>query len=254
MNHHFKWQTWPGSGQSSTAFEGGGAPHNKLESDSGSCRSASYDALSSSRSGYSAGALITIDRNVSPSHQKIIESTQVSTGDSLNNGPETSFQFSVSPNTNEKHASFQLCTLHAPEAPCEVYLSTRVLSWACSSSVHSRSTRCAFSFGIWTSGFAFASFDSYHLLIVQGFAICIIQCPASCWASWLSVRMACIKLFPAQYSASAPCFSITVSFSGSSGAPDNNHIVWKHQSLSEWNPGVAVTWSVNPILAFIAIG
>jgi len=157
------------------------------------------------------------------------------------------------PNSNENQASHHLWTLHTPEAPCEVNLSTRVFSLACSSSVHSRSTRCAFSFGIRTSGFPFASFDSDHLLIVQGFAIWIIWCAASGWAFWSSVRLACIKLFTAESSASVPCFSMKVSSSGSSGAPENSHIVWKRQSLSEWNPGVAVTWNLNPILTFIAI-
>jgi len=253
VSHHFKWQPWPGSGQNWTAFWGGGARGQSLLLLSGSCRSTSFDASSFSGSGYSAGLLTTIGRNLSLSHRKIGESTQVSSGHSLYHYPETSFWFSMSPNTNEKQASRHQWTLYAPEAPHEVYLSKRVFSFAYSSSVHSRSTRCAFSIGIWTSGFPFASFESDHFLSVQGFAIWIIRWAASYWASLSSVRIACIKLFTTEYSVSVPCISITVSSSGSSGAPENSHIIWKHQSLSEWNSGVAVTWSLNPILALIAI-
>jgi len=133
---------------------------------------------------------------------------------------------SVSPNINENHGRCHLCTLHAPDAPCEVYFSTRVLLSACSSTVHSRSSRCAFSFGIWTRGFPFPSFNYDHLLIVQGIAIWIIRCATFCWASWFSVRMACIKLFTAEYNTSALYISITVSSSKSSGTPENNHIAW----------------------------
>jgi len=230
VSHHFKWQTWPGRGQNSTAFYGGGARGKALSSLSCSCTSASFDASSSSGSGYSSGALTSIGRNVSLSYQKIRESTQVLIGQSLYHCPETSLWSSVSPITNERHASRHLCTLQAPEAPSEVYLCRRVFSLACSASVHSRSTRCAYHLSSRTSGFPFVSFDSAHLLIVQGFGSRIIWCAASCWASWSSVRMACIKLFTAEYSDLAPCFSITVSSSGSSGAPENSHIVWKHQS------------------------
>jgi len=164
-----------------------------------------------------------------------------------------SFQSSVSPNTNEKHASCHLCTLHAPDAPCELYLSTTVFSSACSSSVHSKSKRCGFSFGIRTSGFPFVSIDSDHLLIVQGFKFWIIWCAAACWASSSSVWMACIKLFTVEYSASAQCFSITVSSTGSSGAPET---ATSSENTSHRVNGilvVAVTWSLNPILAFVAI-
>ena len=140
--------------------------------------------------------------------------------------PETSLQSLVSPNTNENHARRHLWTLHAPEAPREVYFSTRVFSCACSSSVHLRSIRCALSFGIRMSGFPLASFDSDDCLIIHGSAIWIIQCAASCWASLSLVQIACIKLFTAEYNASAPCFSYTVSSSEASGAPGNSHIVW----------------------------
>jgi len=176
---------------------------------SGSCRSASCDASSSSGSGYSAALLTCVGRNVPLSHRTIGESTQVSSGHSLYNCPGMSFQCSASPNTNEKHASRHLGTLHAPEAPCEMYLPTRVFSSVCQS----------------TSGVPFTTFDSDHLFVVQGFAIWIIRCAASSRASWSPVRMACIKLFTAEYSASAPCISITVSFSGFSGSPYNSSIV-----------------------------
>jgi len=205
---------------------GGGAGDKGLLLLSGSSRSAPFDASSSSGSGYSADSLTCIGRNVTLSHWKIRESTQVSSGRLSYHCPETSFRSSVSPNTNEQHTSRHVCTLHAPAAPREVYLSTRVLSFACLFSVNSSSTRCAFCFSIASSGFPFASFHSDHLLIIQGFAICIIRCAASCWASLSSVRMACIKLFTAEYSASAPCASITVSSSGSAGATENSHIIW----------------------------
>ena len=173
MSHHFQCRTWPGRWQNSTAFWGGGAWGKGLLYLLGLCRSASFDCSSSSGSRYSAGALTSIARNVSLSHWKIAESTQVLSGHLLYHllyhCPDTLFRSSLSPNTNENHSSRHLCTLHASEAPCEVYLSTMVFSLACSSSVHSRSTRCAFSFSIRTSGFPFASFDSDHHLIFQGF-------------------------------------------------------------------------------------
>jgi len=230
VSDHFKWRTRPGRGQNSTAFWGGGAWGKVLLYFSGSCRSTSFDAVSSSGSGSSAGALTSIGRNVSLSHRKIGESTRELSGHSSNHCPEMSFQSLVSPNPNENQASSHPYTFHAPEAPCEVYLSTMVFSLACTSSVHSRSTRCAFCFSIRICGFPFPRLDSDYLLFVQGFAIWIIQCAESCWALWPSVLMACIKLFTAEYSASAPCFSISVSFSASSGASENSHTVWKHQS------------------------
>ena len=167
-----------------------------------------------------------IGRDVSLSHPNIGKSTQVSRWHSLYHCPEISLRSPVSPNTNEKHPSRHLWTLHAPEASCEVNLSTRVFGFACSSSVHSSSMRCEFSFVIRTSGFPLASFDSDHLLIIQGFAIIIIRCAPSCPASLLSVQRANIKLFTVDYNASAPCISITVLSSGSSGTPGNSHSVW----------------------------
>ena len=166
VSHHFKWWTWPRSGQNSTAVWGGGALAKAHLLLSGSSRSASFDDSSSSGFEYSAGSLTSIGRNVSLSHLKIGESTQVSSGHSLYHCPETSFLSSGSPNTTEKHASRHLGTLHAPEPPCEVNLSTRVCTFACHYSVHSGSTRCVFSFGVRTSSIPFASFDSDHLPII----------------------------------------------------------------------------------------
>jgi len=226
VSHHSKWPTSPRRGQHNTPFWGGGARGKVLLRLWGSCRSTSFDASSSSGWGYSADSLTSIGRNVSLTNRKIGESTQVWSGHSLYHCPETSFRSSVSPNTNEKHASFHPCTLYTPEATREVNLSTRVFSLASSSSFPSRSTRCAFSFGMQTIGFPFATFHSDNLLTVQGFAIWIIWCGACCWASWFSGRMACIRLFTAVDSTLAPCFSITLSFSGSPGAPENSHIVW----------------------------
>ena len=50
--------------------------------------------------------------------------TLVLSGHSLYHCLEMSFRSSVSPNTNEKLASRHLGTLHAPDTPREVYLST----------------------------------------------------------------------------------------------------------------------------------
>jgi len=140
---------------------------------------ASLDALSSSGLGYTPGPLNSIRRSMSLSHRKIGEPNQVSCGHSSYHCPKTSFRSSVSPNTNEKHASLHLCTLHTPGVPSEVHLSTRVFSLAWPSSVHSRSTRCAFSFGIRTCGIPFASVNADHLLMVHHFAIWITRCATS---------------------------------------------------------------------------
>jgi hypothetical protein len=60
---------------------------------------------------------------------------------------------SVSPNTNWWLARNHWRTLHAPEVPCEVYLSTRAFICSWWSSAHSRSMRGASSICIWTSDF-----------------------------------------------------------------------------------------------------
>jgi len=226
VRHHLKWRTSLGRGQNWTAFGGGCAAGSAFSFLSFSRRSTSLDSSSWSGLEYSAGTIASITRNVSFSHWKMGESTQVLSGHTSYHCQKMSLQFAWSPSTNEKHSSHHLWTLLAPEAPHEVYLSTRVYSSAFSSSVYSRSMRCEFSFGIWTSGFPLASFDSDHLLIIQGFPICIIWCAPSCWASLFLIRIPCIKLFTAKYNASALCFSITVSSSGSSGVSENSHIVW----------------------------
>jgi len=170
--------------------------------------------------------LRTIARNVSLSNRKMGECGQVLSCHSWHYYPETSLQSSVSPNTNQRHGCNPRSTLHSPKAPRKMYLSTSVFSFAGLSSVHSRSVRSEFTLTIGLSHFGLASFDFDHLLSVQGFEICIIWSAASCWDSLSSVWIACIKLFTVEYNTSAPCFSITVSFSGFSGAPENRHIIW----------------------------
>jgi len=229
VTHHFKWWPWPGRAQITTDFCGRGALGTAFSYLS-SGPSVSLDASSWSGSGYTSSFFASNGKNISHSHRKIGDSNQVSSGHSSCHYPETSLRSSVSPNTNAKHACRHLWNLHAPEAPRELYLSTRVSRCAFFISVHSRSIRCVFSCGIQMSGFPLASFNSDHRLIVHGFAIWIIRCAASCWAYSFLVRTACIKLFTAEYNASAPCVSITVLSSGSSGAPENSHIIWKHQS------------------------
>jgi len=162
---------------------------------------------------------------VSLSHWKIGESTNVSSGFSLYHCPEMWFRTSVSPNNKDKHGSRQRWTLHAPVAPCEVYISTRAFGFACSSSVYSGSMRCAIFFGICTGGLLLPRFDSDHLLFIQDFAICIIRCTASSWASSSSVWLGCIKLFTVEFNASSQCVSILVSSSGLSGTPENSYIL-----------------------------
>jgi len=75
-----------------------------------------------------------------------------------------------------------------------------------------------------TGGFPFRSCQSKHFLIIQPFAVCTIQWALSSWASSSSVQIISIKLFTADYNVSAPCFSITISFAGCSGTPENSHI------------------------------
>jgi len=116
VRHHLKWRTWPRSGQNSTAFCGGGALGGACSFLS-SGRSISLDTLSWSDSGYAAGSLTSIGKNVSVCHWKIGDSTWVLIGYSSCHCPETSLRPLVSLNTNEKHASCHLWTLHAPEAP-----------------------------------------------------------------------------------------------------------------------------------------
>jgi hypothetical protein len=184
VSHHIKWPICTWRGLNSIAFWGGGGARGKvLLRISGSYRKASVDNSSLLGSWYSAESLKSIGWNVAVNQQKIGDSTQESSGHLLYHCPDMSFCSSLSPNTNEKHVMCHQWTLHTLEAPREVYLSTSVLSLACSTAFHSRSTRCASSFGIRTSGFPFARFDSDHLLLVQRIGIWIIHCAACCWAS-----------------------------------------------------------------------
>jgi len=176
-------------------------------------------------SGYSISTLTSIARNVTDRQGIIGESTQVSSGHLLYRRPEWSLRSLVPPNSNPQHASHHLCTLHALEEPCEANLSTTVCRLACASLVHLRSTWCAFVFGIRISAFPLVSFYWDHLLNIQGFALQIMQCAESCWASLSSVQMASIKLMMAEYSAFVLCFYITVITFGSSHPPQNSPII-----------------------------
>jgi len=128
------------------------------------------------------------------------------------------------PHTNGKQVSGNHWTLHAPEAPHEVYLTTRVFSFACSFPIPSRWRRCELLFGIRTCGIPLPSFHSVHLLFMKALAIGIILCSTSSWASSSSVPIACIQLFTAESNSWAPCLYITVSSSGLSGTPESSHI------------------------------
>jgi len=229
VTHYLRWRTWPGRGPNSNAYCGGGALRGAFWFIS-SGRSVSRDASSWSGSRYSAGSLTSIGQNGSLSNQKIAGSTPVSRRHSSCHYPEIFLWSSVSPISNENHANRHLWTILASEAPREVYLSTRDFYCCCSSSVHSRSMRCSFSITIRTSDVPWATVNSDHYLIIDGCEIRIIRYVASSWASSSLVRIACITLCTAEYNASAPCFSITVSSSGSSGTSENSHIVWKHHS------------------------
>jgi len=108
-----------------------------------------------------------------------------------------------------------------------------------------------FHLGSQVSGFQMAIFLSVQLFVVQGFAICIIWWATCCRASWASIWIVFFKLFIVKYCVNAQHMAITVSSSGTIEIPRNCHIVWQCQSRNERNPGIAVNWSFNPILAFI---
>jgi len=228
VTYHFKWSTWPGRGINSTAFCGGCTQESTFSFPS-SGRRVSLDVSSSLCLEYSTGLLRSIGKNVpEPSenhsiHQRIQWPVILLLSGML-------LRSSMSPNTSNNYGSCHLWTLHAPKAPHEVYLSTKALRLACPSSIYRRWMRCTLSFGIWTSGFPLASFDSDHHLFIQGLAICIVQCATSYWASSSSVQTVYIIHFTAEYNASAPCFSITVSSTEPAGATENCDIVWPHQS------------------------
>jgi len=178
VSHHFKWRTWPVRGQNNSAFCGGGALGSAISFLS-SERSVSLDGSSWSGSGCSAGSLTSIGKNVSLIYHKSVNSTQLSRGHWLCHCRETSLWFSLSRDTNKKHSSHQVWTLHALEAPRKVYVSTTDIRCAWSSSVHSRWMRCAFYLCIRTSSPLLASVNYDHRFIVYGFAIWIIQWAAS---------------------------------------------------------------------------
>jgi len=117
---------WPGWRQNHTTCWGRGALGSAFSFLSCSERNTPLDASSLSGSGYTAGSLTSIGRNVTLSYWKIGVSTQVSSGRSLYHCPETLLRSTVSPNTNVNHASCHLWTLHAPKALHEVYLYIRV--------------------------------------------------------------------------------------------------------------------------------
>lgn len=124
-----------------------------------------------------------------------------------------------------KHASSHRDILHAPGAPRELYHSTGAICCTCLASVHSESMRRPFPIHIRSGGFPLLCFNSDHHLLIHGYTMWIMRCAASCLDSLSSVQIVCIKLFPAEYNASARCFLVTVSSSGSSGALKQSHIV-----------------------------
>jgi len=167
VSHLIIWQTSPARRHTSTAISGGGVPGSAFSFLSWFGRSTTVDLSSRSGSGYFAGLLTSIHRNVSRRRWEIGESRQVLSAHSSDHYQETSFQSSVSPNTNKKHATHHQWTLHAPEAPHHAYLSTRVFSFAWESSLHSRLMTYAIFFSIQKSCIPLASTDSDHFLIVQ---------------------------------------------------------------------------------------
>jgi len=199
VSHHLKGQILAGRGQNRIPYCGTGAPRSAFSFLLGAELSASLDVSSWS------GLLTSIGRTVSDPSDNwgILPSIK---GPLTTPLPEHIITILNCSLNYRYHTGCHQGTLHAWEAPREVNLSNRVFNCACSFSVHSRSMRCAFPFGVQTNGVWLSSFDSDHLLVVQGFAICIIWCAASCWASSSSVPIACIKLFTATFNSSAPCF------------------------------------------------
>jgi len=121
-----------------------------------------------------------------------------------------------SPSVNHPCSWFTLCGVSSPS----------IFTFARSSVVHMRSTMCVFSSISWDKCTPLASFESDHRMIIQSFAVYFIWCVTFFCISWSSVLMACIKPFTAEYSACALCIAIKVSFFGSSGTPEECHIVW----------------------------
>jgi len=190
-----------------------------------SSRSSSFDTSDGFRFRYCVGLLTNVGRNVSP-NLNIRESTPVLRGHSAYHCPDMSWWSLGACNTHKIFASYDLCTLHAPDTPCEVKHFANIFSFVWSSTVHVRSMRCEFPCCVWTNGLLLVSVDSNLLLIVQGFTIWKCQCTASLCTTSSLVQTACIKPFTAEYSASVMWFSISVSSCGSLGGPEKCHIVW----------------------------
>lgn len=213
VSQHLKWQTGPGRGHNSTIFCEEDIQGNAFSFLYCFERSASLDVLLWSGAGYSAGWLPSIGRSASLSQCKIWESYKLWSGHSCYPCLHMALLSSVTPNTIANHASYYPRSVRTPKTPDELSSSIMVFSFTCSFFVQLEWIRFAVSFGIGTCGFALASFNLNHLLIIQGFTMCSIQCTAFCSAVWSSVWIAWIKLFIVEYNASTPWYSITVSSS-----------------------------------------
>jgi len=250
VSDHITWHTSPAKQQKTNALCGGGIQGSVFGFDA-CCGSGLLDTSSWSGSAYSTRSLIPIGRNHYPSHQTIGASTQLLYGHSPSNCPQITEQFIMSYNTEKPYATQHLWTLYTSPQSCEGNLPNSIFSFACCSSVNSRSTLYPSLFGIKQTHFQFANCNFKPLLIVQGCANLKTWCDISFRASWSSVWMPCNKQFTVEFSASVPCFSLIVSSCRSSGVSETSHMVWLHQRKSEWNPSAAVTWSCNTIHAFI---
>lgn len=130
------------------------------------------------------------------------------------------------PNTNQTLVSCHPQIFPAPEALCQKNLSTQVFCFPSSCPIHRKSTSCAFLFSIQISCFPLRSVNSDHHLIIEVIAIYIILCATSCRTLVSSAWVTYIALFVVEFNPSAPCLSISVSSSGSSGPAENKQIVW----------------------------
>jgi len=210
----------------STAYCGEDAPGRAFSLLAVPGRSVSFDVSSWVGSGYSSGLLTSIARIVSLSHRNIGKSTHVLSGHSLYHCPKMLLRSALSTATNKEYAGCPPWTVYDSEAPRAVFLSTWVFSYGFLSSIHLRLMRFASSFGILTSAHPLASVDSNHLVIIDVVSIWMIRWATYGWACSSPVRMACILLYTAELNTSIPWYSMTVSFLGLSGAPENSHIVW----------------------------
>ena len=188
-------------------------------------RSASLDSSSQLGSKYSAVSLTTNGGNVSLSWRKNGEFAKVLSGQSSYQCPMTSLRSSVSPKIYIQRATCQQRTRHATEAPCKPNHSTRVICFVRGSQVHSRWVKNVLSDGIWASAVPLASFNSIHLALRHGLVLGIIRHGAPCGVASSCVWTASIVLFTEGHDASRWFLSITELSSGSSGAPENSHIM-----------------------------